>query len=204
MYNDKEKTTKKKKNNKGRRFFFLPLKDSERVLSDTEKKYFKILNSEIIVNVLLIILGLMLCFNGFNFNIFLGLVFILYGLIKIWAYMFRDDIVLYNINILYGIVSIIIGIVTFFVNANIMLGVWLILMVIENLELSFKLKKVEEKSWNFILMTCVLTLFISILTITNPFVNLSEYQTMGAFLILYDVLNCTKIFMLKNRSYNFI
>ena len=205
MYNDKEKTVKKKKNTKkGRRFFFIPLKDSERVLSATEKKYFKILNSELIINFILIIIGILLCFASFNSNIYLGILFIVYGLIKIWAFTLRNDITIFNISIIYGIVSIILGIITMFVNVNIMLGIWFMLIVIENLELVFRLKKVEEKSWNFVLMSSVLTLFIGILLMINPFVNLNSYQVIGIFLTLYGVLCSTKIIMLKNRSYNFI
>lgn len=205
MYNDKEKTVKKKKNTKkGRRFFFIPLKDSERVLSATEKKYFKILNSELIINFILIIIGILLCFASFNSNIYLGILFIVYGLIKIWAFTLRNDITIFNISIIYGIISIILGIIMMFVNVNIMLGIWFILIVIENLELAFRLKKVEEKSWNFVLMCSVLTLFIGILLMINPFNNLSNYQVVGIFLTLYGVLSSTKIIMLKNRSYNFI
>ena len=205
MYNDKEKTVKKKKNTKkGRRFFFIPLKDSERVLSATEKKYFKILNSELIVNFILIIIGILLCFLSFSSNIYLGILFIVYGLIKIWAFTLRNDITIFNISIIYGIVSIILGIIMMFVNVNIMLGIWFILIVIENLELAFRLKKVEEKSWNFVLMSSILTLFIGILLMINPFNNLSDYQVIGIFLTLYGVLCSTKIIMLKNRSYNFI
>ena len=205
MYNDKEKTVKKKKNTKkGRRFFFLPLKDSERVLSNTEKKYFRILNSELIVNALLIVLGIILCFINFDVKIYLGILFILYGLIKIWAFKKREDISLFKISIIYGCISIILGIVAMFVSANIMLGIWFILTVIENLELGFRLKKVEEKSWNFVLMSCVLVLFIGILLIVNPFNNLSIYQVTGIFLILYGVLSSSKLYMLEGRSYNFI
>ena len=205
MYNDKEKNVKKKKNTKkGRRFFFIPLKDSERVLSATEKKYFKILNSELIINFILIIIGILLCFASFNSNIYLGILFIVYGLIKIWPFTLRNDITIFNISIIYGIISIILGIIMMFVNVNIMLGIWFILIVIENLELAFRLKKVEEKSWNFVLMCSVLTLFIGILLMINPFNNLSNYQVVGIFLTLYGVLSSTKIIMLKNRSYNFI
>ena len=53
-------------------------------------------------------------------------------------------------------------------------------------------------------MCSVLILFMGILVIANPFNNLSINQVIGAFLILYSVLCSTKIFMLKNRSYNFI
>ena len=205
MYNDKEKNVKKKKNTKkGRRFFFIPLKDSERVLSATEKKYFKILNSELIVNFILIIIGILLCFLSFSSNIYLGILFIVYGLIKIWAFTLRNDIIIFNISIIYGIVSIILGIIMMFVNINIMLGLWFILIVIENLELAFRLKKVEEKSWNFVLMSSILTLFIGILLMINPFNNLSDYQVVGIFLTLYGVICSTKIIMLKNRSYNFV
>lgn len=203
MYNDKEKVKKSNKK-KGRRFFFLPLKDSERVLSNTEKKYFKILNSELIINALLIVLGIILCFINFDAKIYLGILFILYGLIKIWAFKKREDISLFKINIIYGCISIILGIVAMFVSANIMLGIWFILTVIENLELGFRLKKVEEKSWNFVLMSCVLVLFIGILLIVNPFNNLSIYQVTGIFLILYGVLSSSKLYMLEGRSYNFI
>ena len=130
MYNDKEKVKKSNKK-KGRRFFFLPLKDSERVLSNTEKKYFRILNSELIVNALLIVLGIILCFINFDVKIYLGILFILYGLIKIWAFKKREDISLFKISIIYGCISIILGIVAMFVSTNIMLGLWFILTVIE-------------------------------------------------------------------------
>ena len=203
MYNDKEKVKKSNKK-KGRRFFFLPLKDSERVLSNTEKKYFRILNSELIVNALLIVLGIILCFINFDVKIYLGILFILYGLIKMWAFKKREDISLFKISIIYGCISIILGIVTMFVSTNIMLGLWFILTVIENLELGFRLKKVEEKSWNFVLMSCVLVLFIGILLMVNPFNNLSIYQVTGIFLILYGVLSSRKLYMLEGRSYNFI
>ena len=184
MYNEKEKIKKsKRKSKKTHRFFFLPFKDSERVLSKNEKRYFKILNGKLIINALLIILGLILCFVSFKANIYLGIIFIGEGIINVCSYLMKDNISLFSFSIIYGIVGIIIGIVTMFVKENIMVGIWLIYTAITNLDLSFRLKKVEEKSWNFILMTSVLTIFIGILAITNPFININEFQVIGAFII---------------------
>ena len=205
MYNDKEKIKKSRnKSKKGRRFFFLPFKNNERILSKNERRYFKVLNGELIINLILIIIGVLLCFIEFKVNILLGIVLVLYGLIKMWGYLLKEDISLFNLNIIYSIVGIIIGIVTMFVNINVMLGIWFIFVAIVNGDLVIKLKQVNEKCWNLILMNVILILFIGILTIINPFVNLSYYQVIGAFLILYGVLSSNEIFMLKNRSYNFI
>ena len=205
MYNDKEKVRKSKSSKKKqRRFFFLPLKDNERVLSASEKKYFKILNGNLIINCLLIVLGVLLCFLAFKANIWLGLIFILYGIVKVLAFLLKDDISLFDFNILYAIGSIIIGIITMFSSVNVMLGVWFILICAEDLELMFRLKRVEEKSWNFSLMVSVMVLFMGILLMVNPFVNLSFYQVVGVFLILYGVLSSTLCFLLKSRSYSFI
>ncbi len=208
MYNNEKitKITNNKKNpKKGRRFFFIPLKESDRILSATEKKYFKILNGELIVNVLFIILGIIFYFINFGINIWLSFIFIIYGLIKIWAFTLKNDISLFTYSICYAVVSFIISIITFFnINSNIILGIWLIFMVIENAELVLRLKLIEEKSWNYILMVSIISLFMSILLLINPLNNLSFNQIMASFLILYGVLNSSKIFMLKSRSYNFV
>ncbi len=205
MYSDNEKFIKSKKpTKKGRRFFFIPMRENDRVLSASEKKYFKILNGELIVNVLLILLGIIVYFVEYKLNIWLGLCFIIYGLIKVWAFLMKNDINLFSYSIVYSVIAIVLGIVSFFVNSNIMLGLWLLLFVIENGELVVRLKIINDKSWNFILMVCVISLFMGILIMVNPFSNLSYSQVMGSFLILFGVLNCTKIFMLKSRSYNFV
>ena len=205
MYNDKNKFIKSNKpTKKGRRFFFIPFKENDRVLSSTEKKYFKILNSELIINVIFIILGIIVYFTNLKLNVWLALSFMAYGLIKLWAFFLKNDIALFQFNIIYSIIAIILGIIPFFVKSNTVLGIWLIFMVIENAELIVRLKIINEKSSNYILMVSFLSLFIGILAIINPFKNLTYTQIMGAFLILYGVLNSSKIFMLKTRSYNFV
>ena len=182
MYNDKNKFIKSNKpTKKGKRFFFIPFKENDRVLSSTEKKYFKILNSELIINVIFIILGIIVYFTNLKLNVWLALSFMAYGLIKLWAFFLKNDIALFQFNIIYSIIAI-----------------------IENAELIVRLKIINEKSSNYILMVSFLSLFIGILAIINPFKNLTYTQIMGAFLILYGVLNSSKIFMLKTRSYNFV
>ena len=183
----------------------MPIENNERVLSDSEKKYFKVLNGELLVNLLFIIIGILLYMISLNINICLGIVFIISGVFSFLAFRLRDDVSLYGFNVIYGIVGLVIGLVTLFgVNVNVMLGLYLFYSVVVNIDLFIRLVIVKEKSWSFVMMVCFLMGFMGFMVISNPFKNLSIEQVIGSFLILFSVLDCTKVYMLKNRSHNFV
>ncbi len=209
MYSDetKLKVNKNKKSRK-KRFFFFIRNDEERILSDTEKLYFKFLNSKITLSLIFIVLSIILYLTELSDNlvkVLLGILFMGDGILHAVSFFKKNIINYFSLNIIYGVIIFILGILSLFIGkTTIILGIWLIIHALKAIEYAIRFKLINEKSWNYMLMSGVLLIFIGILSIINPFVNLTEHALIASFLILYSLLEISDDFMLKKRSEYFM
>ncbi len=206
MYNNSSKNRSKKRSNK-RRFFFLPIKDSERTLSDTEKLFFKYLNADMILILGVILLGICIYMNVFSDNfirILLSVIFLVEGCIKILAFFKKEEIFYFKLSIIYGIISVLLGILALFKVSSLMLfGLWLCYQAIVKIDFTIRLKLFYFRNWHFEALNVFLALFMAIIVLIQPFKNLSDMEVLGSFLILFGVLNETNFFFYKNQSSDF-
>ena len=215
MYNDKRVHSKKKKNNEENEFlskFFR--RRTKRLLTDIDRLFRKIMWIEIGISCIMILLGVIfLLWPGLSvtvLGVLFGLSIIASGILNIYSYFKRAQLPLFRFHLIYGILAIILGILTllnpfvFSQVITIFLGIWVLYLAINKIDLSLRLKKINEKSWLLLLLSSILEIFMSIIIFINPFSNLAITQVAGSFLILCGILNCMNAVLTKNRAIDFM
>lgn len=99
----------------------------------------------------------------------LGLIFIAFGVVKLISYFVaKGTYDFYNYEMIYGILAIIIGIITIFYSQTIgtifriIIGIWILYSGLMRLGLVSKLKKLEINEWKYALVIAVLILICGI------------------------------------------
>ena len=179
-----------------------------------EEKFNKIILLEMGFSIIYGILGLVILLKSEMTNsvvgILIGTFFLLSGILEIYTFIDKSKIKLFKSNLIIGFINIILGIfvmlnpLTIINILNIGLGITLLIEGIKKLVLYINLKKVGEKSQRIILVTVLLLIFMGILIIINPFRSILITQTIGVFIILYNIVNLNNLVLLKKRSKKFI
>ncbi len=214
MYNKDKKKSKEKKEEKIGFFANLFRKRTKRLLTDIDRLFTKIMWFEILASLILIIIGIVFLLNPKMSLEVLGVLFGLnilgFGAINLYAYKKRSDIPLFRFHLIYGIIGLILGIITilnpftFMSVVTIFIGLWVIYMAIQKIEFALRLKKMEEQSWLLLITSAVLEIFMSILILINPFSNLVITSLAGAYFVLCGIINATDAILTKNRSIDFL
>jgi len=163
---------------------------------------------ELVISILFILVGLIF-FSSPNMSniavsIFTGLVLIINGISSIYAYIKRGSIVLYNNNLIYGIILILLGIISMFVGKilSIFLGIYFIISGLQRINYGIFLKKFNESSWLLTLAVGILFIIIGIVsffTSGDAVVKVAGICTLG-----FGVMNLINIILLRRRSRYFI
>lgn len=214
MYNeDKESRRNKSKENDGllSKFF---RKRTKRLLTDLDKLFRKIMWIEIAISTVLVLIGVVfLIWPSISvqvLSILFGIIILASGIMNIYGYIKRKDFPIFKFHLVYGIISVILGILTiinpftFSQVVTIFIGAWMLYLSIVKIDLSLRLKTINESSWSLLLVSAILEIFMSILIFINPFSNLVVTQVAGAYFILSGILNCTDAVLTKNRAIDFM
>lgn len=179
-----------------------------------EEQFNKYMLVNLLVSILIIILGLILFINPSiaikTVSWLIGLVFLLVGSLSIYSYMKKDRINLFTFNLIYGVISIVVGLLVIlnpFAIANILtisLGIWLIISGGLKVNYGVRLKNIKEQSWALTLFVGVISMLFGLMVILNPFSKLVIVEVIGLFLIVYGIIDLTDIILLKKRAKNFI
>ena len=175
-------------------------------------------NSFMIANILLaasmIILGMVLYVNPSvaikTVSWLIGLFFIVQGALAVYSYFKKDRITLLGFNLIYGIISIVIGLFVIlnpFAIADILtmgLGLWLLVSGGLKINYSVRLRSINEQSWALTLVVGIISIIFGIMVILNPFSKLIILEVIGLFLVVYGAIDLTDILLLKKRAKNFI
>lgn len=179
-----------------------------------EQVFNKIIYTEIAFSILYALIGLLIFVKSEMTNsvagVLIGTFFLLSGIIAIFTFIDKNKIKLFRWNIIFGILSLILGILIMFNPLsiidilNISLGIWLLIEGINKIVYFLYLKKVGEESSKLFLVSALLFIFLGILIIINPFRSMVITKTMGMFIILYNILNINDLVLLKRRGKNFL
>lgn len=168
----------------------------------------KITIAELLLSIIYFVLGIIF-FASTNLSnklvaVIVGIILIINGLVNIFSYIKREDIALFNLNLIFGVVLIAIGILTFTMSnvLNILLGVFLLLVGIQKINYGLVLRRFNESSW---LITLVTGLLFIIISVVSMFTN-SDFliKVSGILLIGYAAMNFASILLLRLRSKNFL
>ena len=124
----------------------------------------------------------------------------------IYKYITRNGAKLYSLNLLYGIIILLIGVIIVLVPFSvtsfltICLGLYLIIIGINKVTYGIWFKIGNHSSWLITLVIGIMLIFFGILILSNPFSSLTITRLVGAFLILASILDITDLILLKKRS----
>lgn len=175
-----------------------------------DNKFNKMLWYSIITSVVTLILGIVLLFLPEATNkavgIMVGVIFVLSGINAIYKYFHRDGAKLYSLNIVFGIIFSLLGVVIILYPFSVMsfvticLGLYLVVSGAMKVNYAFWLKKGNEESWLITLVTGILLIIFGIMVMFNPFVSLTLTKLVGIFLIIVAILDITDAVLFKKRS----
>ena len=212
MYNDLDEKTESKPKFKFIRNIFR--KRTKRLMTDIDRLFSKIMWMDIALSICLTLVGLIfLVYPDVSvtlIGIIFGLLITILGGVLIYTYLKRREIPLFRFNLIYGILGVILGILTiispftFTQVITIFIGIWILYMAIIKIDFAVRLKLLEERSWLFLLVSALLEIFMSILIFINPFSNLIITEIAGAYFVLCGILNCTDAVLTKNRAIDFL
>ena len=187
-------------------------KKKEKTLIEKLKIGFsKMLIGSIILNALFLLFGIFVYSNPrVSLNllvIFLSIYFIIFGLYAIFEFIERNDNPLYGLNILWGILSIIVGLIAiinpFEVTSilTLTLGIYLVIISISKIIEAFKLRKYKYDGWSLILVISIILLIFGIFIILNPIIAAMEItEVAGIFIILASILEICNAIMLYTKA----
>lgn len=153
--------------------------------------------SSLISSIIFAILGIILITNPEEtvkvISYILGGIFILTGVIRVINYIVtKGKYDIYNDGMFFGIIAIILGIVTICYSKQIgnifrvLIGVWIVYSSIVRIDISFKLKVLENKTWLYSLIIAIAMLICGIYIACNPGAIL---VTIGIVILIYSILD---------------
>ncbi len=123
----------------------------------------------------------------------LGAVFILLGIIKVINYVqTKSKSDLYNYELVYGIMAVIIGIVIMVYSSTIskifgiIIGMWIVYSSVVRASSALKLKQIKSNIWIYSLVIAIIMLICGLVVIFNTG---AIPATIGAIMITYAVLD---------------
>lgn len=180
------------------------------ISENAEKRFTRFVIISMISSLLMGITGFSMLFmpNATNrlIGIIIGIIIIIKAICIIYKFLKRDGTRLYLLNILYGsllgIMGILILINPMIVNKflTLVLGVFLIVFGATKLTYGIWLKVASDKSWLITLCTGLMIIFMGILAITNPFTGLAITSMIGALLLLTAILDISNLILMKKNT----
>ena len=186
-------------------------KKEKTILEKIKIGFNKMLIGSIILNGLFLLFGILVYSNPRVslelLGTFLGVYFIIFGVYAIFEFIARDNNPLYGLNILWGILAVIIGLLAIinpFGISTILtftLGIYLIIISISKIIDAFKLRKYKYDGWALILVISIILLIFGIFIIINPIISAMEItEVTGIFIILASILEICNSIMLYSKA----
>ncbi len=175
-----------------------------------ENMYKRMIMYSIITALLTVIVGIVLLLvpelSGKVLGVIVGIIFLIEGLNSIYKYFNRDGAKLYNMNLVFGVIYALLGVVIILAPSSVVefiticLGIFMIVNGASKVNYALWLKRGGEDSWLVTLATGILIAVVGVLVIFNPFASLTLTKLAGVFLIITGVLDFTDTILFKNRS----
>lgn len=144
--------------------------------------------------------------SGKVLGIIVGIIFLIEGINSIYKYFHREGAKLYNLNLVFGVIYAVLGVVIILVPSSVVefiticLGIYMIVNGASKVNYALWLKRGNEDSWLITLATGILVAIVGVLVIFNLFASLTLTKLAGAFLIITGILDFMDTILFKNRS----
>ena len=164
--------------------------------------------AEMIEALVYIIIGLIFFVNpSLSFTlvaVITGFALTINGVISIYSYFKKDNIDLYNYNLIFGILLVIVGIATLFMNylLAITFGIYLIISGVQKGAYGLLLKKFNDSSWLTVLIIGIIFIVLGVTTIfTSPD---AAVKVAGICLLGFGLIDFTNTLLLRRRAKYFL
>lgn len=159
--------------------------------------------TSILTSVVFAIIGLIMIYYPESTIMFIstiiGIFFIVVGIIKIINYfMARGNSTLFSNDIAWGLIAIILGLVTMVYSGTIesifriMIGIWIIYSGFTRFNLSFRLKNINSKLWAFVL---ILSIVMVVGGVYVTFYPGALIVTLGVIILIYSIIDLIEGFI---------
>ena len=175
-----------------------------------ENVYNRMIIYSLITAILSILVGLVLIFLSAVSNkvvgIIIGVVILIFGINAVYKYFHRDGAKIYSLNIVFGVLYSILGVVIILYPYSVMefvtvcLGLFIIINGATKVNYGLWLKRGSEDSWLVTLVTGIFLVVLGIMVVFNPFSAFTLTQLSGAFLIIVGILNVSDTILFKKRA----
>lgn len=175
-----------------------------------ENMYKRMIIYSLLTALLTIIMGIVLLLlpNATNkvVGIIVGIIFLIEGINSVYKYFHREGAKLYNLNLIFGVLYALLGVViilypfTVVEFVTVCLGIYMIINGASKVNYALWLKRGNEESWLITLATGILIAIVGILVTFNPFASLTLTKLAGAFLIITGILDFMDTILFRNRS----
>lgn len=176
------------------------------------KKFFR---SSLVSSITLFILGILIIFKSevtiITISYLIGSVLVALGALAIIQYIKNIEASGQNdLDILYGVVTIILGLLV--INnpkliasiLPIIIGVAIIINSATKLQYAFELKKENNQQWKTTMVISIISVICGVTLLFNPFKGAVVItQTIGIFMIIYSILDIISTTIIK-RNVNYI
>lgn len=170
----------------------------------------KLILINIVIDVIIIIFGCFLLFKPSISNkiigILCGILLLCWAGSLIFSYIKRDGAKLYSLNIVFGSLIGVLGLVlilypyTVITFVQVCIGLFLLVNGATKINYGLWLKKGNEETWIITLITGLFMIVISLLLMFTNIVAYSITQLIGIFLIISSILNLSDAILFKKRS----
>lgn len=181
-----------------------------KIVKTIEKIFNLFILRSLIFDVLIFLLGLFFVINPYfglrGCEIAFSIVLLVSGITALYDCTARKIINLFNFSLIYGVLSLIFGLLIIFNPLSLTniitigFGVWVTISGLLKISYAINLKNNKEETWSVILGIGLVTTIAGILIIFNPFIELYITQVVGIFIVLYAILDFTNNILFKKRS----
>lgn len=159
--------------------------------------------TSIVTSLIFGLIGLVMIYNPDTtmkfISTLIGVFFIVIGVIKVINYLVsRKNSTLFTNDIAWGLIAIIIGLVTMVYSSTIesifriMIGVWIIYSGFTRFTVSFRLKNVNDKLWALVLTLAVLMIVGGLYVTFYPGALI---VTLGVIIFIYAIMDLVESFI---------
>lgn len=159
--------------------------------------------TSVITSLIFGIIGLVMIYNPDTtmkfISTIIGIFFIVIGVIKVINYfMSKGNSTLFTNDIAWGLIAIIIGLVTMVYSSTIenifriMIGIWIIYSGFTRFTVSFRLKNVNDRLWALVLTLAVLMIVGGLYATFYPGALI---VTLGVIILIYAIMDLIESFI---------
>ena len=175
-----------------------------------EQEFDKMIFKEMVFSILFAILGVIIIVKSEMTNkvvgILIGLFFLCFGLYYIYTAFEKNKLKIFHYNYIFGILSIVLGILIIFnpfsiINLlNLMLGIWFIVESCNKFVYFLYLRKAKTPFKGILLTSSIFLMIFGIMLLFNPFTTMVITKVVGMFILLYNLINLNDLVLFKRKE----